>query len=147
VVPDQAAASSFPDPGGEQETFYDVIYLAAILAIAFFAVGLGMSGVVPAASGAVQTTGGATRILQDKTLTDLEKERGLQRASVSLLRSFVSIAVRGGSAFAAGTLPVVLFQVAGLARASEVTDWLVTWEAIVLASASMILVWILIKRR
>lgn len=124
-----------------------MIYLGSALAIAFFAAGLAVFGVVPTASGAVETSRQAVRTLRDSTLSDLEKEREVQRASLSLLGGFASIVIRGGAAFAAAILPLVALQLLGLVRISEVTRWLATWEGIVFTSVVMVLAYLVSRLR
>ena len=50
------------------------------------------------------------------------------------MKSFASIGARSLAAVGAALLPLLAFEATGLARFTAVTDWLATWEAIVLTT-------------
>lgn len=85
--------------------------------------------------------------MRDPALTDLEKERTMQKASVSLLLGFLSILGRGAAAFAAGSILLFLLDAMRLIRMSTVVDLLSTWQGIAVTSAAMVLVWSFHPRR
>jgi sterol desaturase/sphingolipid hydroxylase (fatty acid hydroxylase superfamily) len=111
-----------------------VIYAAAFLAVLFFVLALELSGVLQVGARAIQTSRSAAASMRNPTLSDEDKERRMQQASLTLVRSFVSIGARSLAAVAAALLPLLAFEVTGLARFTDVTGWLATWEAIVLTT-------------
>ncbi len=124
-----------------------MIYLAASLAIACFAIGLGLFRIIPAAARAVQTSRDAVRMMADRTLDDAEKEQAVQKAALSLIGSFISISARGAGAAVLSLLLLFAFEVTGFAPIRAVTQWLATWEAIVAASVIMTFVYFVGRRR
>jgi hypothetical protein len=108
-----------------------VIYLAGTLAVLAFMTALEVFGVVRAAKAAVSTSRGSFGLLRDSELTDLEKERALQAASVSLGKGFLSIGVRSIGALAVSTLPILLLDLVGSVEMASVLDWLATWPGII----------------
>jgi len=118
-----------------------VIYLAAFLTVTVFVVALWWFGIVPAAAKAVAVSRDSATIIRDPALSDEDKERALQSASLTLLRGFLSITWRGAAAVGVSLLPMVVFDVVGLADFGAVADFLATWEAIVVASVVITLVY------
>lgn len=123
-----------------------MIYLAAFLTLTVFVIALWMFGIVAAAAQAVAISRNSIRIIRDPALSDDDKERALRRASLTLFGSFLSITARGAAAFGASLLPMVAFDAAGLARFSKVADFLVTWQAILIASVMMTLAYLIGRR-
>ena len=122
-------------------------YVAAILATACFGVALGLLGVVTAARKVIATSRGAAAGIRDPALSDLEKEKMAQKASLSLMGGFLSILVRGTGAFAISLLPLFAFQAFGGIRVSAVAHLLSTWQGILLTSVVMISAYLLAARR
>lgn len=108
-----------------------MVYFAAFLAVFVFAVALELFGAMRAGTEAIATSRSAAGAIGDSSLSDDEKERALQRASVALARGFVSIGLRSAAALGAGFVVLFAFDVTGLASLSAATAWLGTWEAIV----------------
>lgn len=123
-----------------------MIYLAAFLTITVFIVALWLFRIVPAAAKAVEVSRVSARIMRDPALGDEEKERAVQKASLTLLWSFLSITARGAAAVGASLLPMLAFDVAGLARFGDVANFLATWETIVVASVLVTLVYLVGRR-
>ena len=111
-----------------------MIYLAAFLAVLFFVLTLELLAVVQVSAQAIQTSRSAVETMRDLTLSDEDKEGRMQQASLTLVRSFVSIGARSLAAVGAALLPLLAFEVTGLARFTAVTGWLATWEAILLTT-------------
>lgn len=123
-----------------------MIYLAASLAVLGFVVALEKLRVPEAATDAIQTSRTAVGIVRDGSLSDEEKERSVQAASVTLVKGFVSIGLRTLLAAALFGLVLLAFDLPGLASVGSVTRWLSTWPGIVGMSA-LVVVWILVRRR
>ena len=121
-----------------------MILAGASLTIAFFVIAFWLSGVVPVAVRAVDTGRNAARTLRDPALDDEDKERALQRASLSLMGGFVSIVARAAAALGISVAPALVFEAVGLARFSDIAALLETWEMIIAASViltALCLVW------
>jgi hypothetical protein len=107
-----------------------VIYLAGAIAVLVFMTALEGFGVVRVAAAAVKTSRGSFGVLRDPDLTDREKERALQAASLSLGKGFFSIGIRSAGAVAASLISIILMDLIGLVEMASVLDWLATWPGI-----------------
>ena len=114
-----------------------MVYLAAFLAVLFFVLTLELLSIVQVGARAIKTSRSAAESMRDPTLSDEDKERRTREASLTLVRCFVSIGARSLAAVGAALLPLLAFEVTGLARWTAVTGWLATWEAIVLTTVIM----------
>ena len=123
-----------------------MIYLAAFLSVSIFVITLWLFGIISVAIKAVEVSRESTKTIRNPALSDEKKERTLQRVSLTLLGSFLSITARATVAVGAALLPMLAFDVAGLASFRDVADFLATWEAIILVSAVLMLVY-LVRRR
>jgi len=123
-----------------------VIYLATFLTIATFVVALWLFGIVPAAAKALEVSRAAAKAIRDSTLSEEEKERTLQKSSLVLLRSFLSITARGAAALGVSLVPMLAFDLTGLAGFWVVADFAATWEVIIVASVLITLVYLVGKR-
>jgi len=115
-----------------------VTYVAAVLAAACFGLALRWLGVVAVARRVVATSREAAECIRDPALSDLEKEKMVQGASLSLMRGFLSILARGVGAFGLAALLLLALDAVGAARAADVTHWLATWQGIVVTSVVML---------
>src|SRR5690349_218258 len=97
-----------------------------------FAVALRLCRTVPLAAMAIQTSRHAATLMFDPTLSDREKERAVQKSSLSLFAICCSIVGRGLLAVLLSLVPLVAFDAAGLVRFSSVTRWLTTWQGLAL---------------
>jgi hypothetical protein len=123
-----------------------VIYLAGLAAVIVFAFALDRSGVSRVAAGAIETSRNATDFLRDRAVSDDVKEKAMRQASLSLLRSFFSIGIRGMVAAGLSFLILVLFDLTGLASLDAVTRWLARWE-VILSISLVVVAWLFIRRR
>ena len=121
-------------------------YIAASLAAAFLVVAFQKLQVLTVAAQAIKTSRDALDCLRSSSLTDSDKERMLQKASLSLMLGFFSIILRGVGAVAFSALPVLGFGAAGLVEVSAVTGLLMTWQGIMLTSAVMLLMYLSIHQ-
>jgi hypothetical protein len=71
-------------------------------------------------------------------LSDGEKERLLQKASVTLLGMFASIMLRSVIAIAVAAVPLFGLQAAGLLDVVAAFDFLASWPGVLLTSTVMI---------
>jgi hypothetical protein len=124
-----------------------LIYLAAVFCVAGFALGLQTLGVVAVAAGALQTSRDVTRVMRDQSLSDLDKERATQKASITLLKCFLSISIRTAVAVGISVLPLIIFEFTGLAHWTEVIKTLSSLPGILLASGVMLLMYLVTTKR
>jgi hypothetical protein len=120
--------------------------MAAVLATACFGIGLRLLGVVAAGRKVIATSRVAANCIRDPTISDLEKEKVVQKASLSLMGGFLSIVVRGAGALVVSVLPLLAFDAVGLVRVSTVTRLLATWQGILLGSVGMLLAYFIKPR-
>jgi hypothetical protein len=79
-------------------------------------------------------------------LSDVARERPVQRASIRLGGSFVSLLLRGMGALGASLAVVFGFELARLGRAEDVFAVLSRWDVIVLSTVSITAGWLLRRR-
>jgi hypothetical protein len=119
------------------------MYVAALCVAVTFALAVQRFGVLTAASQALETSRGAARVMRDASVTDDVRERAAQRASLSLLRSLLSILGRAATATGVSLLPLLAFEVFGLADWTGVLRLLSTTGGILLASVAMVFTYFL----
>src|SRR5437773_2574333 len=107
-------------------------YLAALLATACFGIALRLFGIVTAAGKVIATSRDAAHCIRDPLLSDIEKEKMAQKASLSMMGGFLSILARGAGAFALSLLPLLALDALGVIRLSAVAHLLGTWQGILL---------------
>ena len=123
-----------------------MIVATAATSICMFIVALWLSGVVPASASALAIARGALGVMRDAGLEDVAREKAVQRASLRLLGTFVSILARGAVAIGASLLPIWLADATGLAPGGEVIEFLSRWDVIVIASIVIVLGYIVRTR-
>jgi hypothetical protein len=116
-----------------------VIVATAAASISVFLVVLWLSGVVPASASALAIARGALGAMRDARVDDAAREKAVQRASLRLIGTFVSILVRGAVAIAASLLPIWVADVSGFASSDQVIEFLSQWEVIVIASIVIVM--------
>lgn len=116
-----------------------MIVATAAASISVFLVAFWLSGVVPASASALAIARGALGAMRDAGLDDAAREKVVQRASLRLIGTFVSILVRAAVAIGASLLPIWLADVAGLAANEQVIDFLSRWDVIAIASIVIVL--------
>jgi hypothetical protein len=118
-----------------------MIYAAAGLSVSFFTIAL-RALAIPAITARVLETGReAARVMGDATMEDDDKERLLQRASLTMMRAFASITARSALAIAAAVIPLFAFHMTGIADWTAVTSALVTWQGIAMTAVLMTAAW------
>ncbi len=118
-----------------------MIYAAAGLSVSFFTIAL-RALAIPAITARVLETGReAARVMGDATMEDDDKERLLQRASLTMMRAFASITARSALAIAAAVIPLFAFHMTGIADWTAVTSALVTWQGLAMTAVLMTAAW------
>lgn len=105
--------------------------LGALLAVGAFVAAFQMSGIVPAARASVATSQSAFTAMRDPSLQDEEKERIAQKASLELMKKFLSLSVRGALVLLVSLLPVFAFSALGLATRADMMRVLMSWQLLV----------------
>jgi hypothetical protein len=123
-----------------------VTLAAASASVIVFAVALWLFGVIRVGSGVLVTARSALAAISDESLDDLAREKAVQKASLSLLGAFVSIALRSILALLASFLPIWLASLTGRTSVDEVMQFLSRWDVVLIASLLMIAVYVIGRR-
>lgn len=117
--------------------------MIAALSVIAFVIAFHFLRLVPAARGAIAVSQRTAGVMGDATLDDDAKEAAVRKASVDLLKSFCSIALRGIGTVIAAFIPIQLAGWAGLVPTATVLDFLMRIDVIIIASVLVIAaVWI-----
>lgn len=114
-----------------------MIYVAIIVAASCFMAAIRLLAIPPIAAGVVGTTRSAAAVLRDRAMSDDEKERLMQRASLTLMRAFASLTARLAAAIAISLLPLLALHAAGVVQLSAVGELLGSWEGTAVTTAAM----------
>lgn len=120
--------------------------LVAVASILVFVLALGRSGVVSVSGAVLAEMRRASLVLRDRALDDLAKERAARRAALRLFGASAGILLRGGVVVGLAFLPIWIADLAGLAPAGAVLDWLMRPEVIVVASLVLLGGWLAGRR-
>ena len=77
---------------------------------------------------------GALAAIRDPSLDEGARERAVQRASIELFGSFVSISIRSAAALLAAAAPIYAAELSRLAAADSVLRFMARWEVVLGAS-------------
>lgn len=111
--------------------FDPAIIAISLVATGVFVVCFRYSGLIKVAQDAITMAREAGQVMRNKTMSDDEKEVAVQKASIGLLGSFLQITIRAAIVLI-GTFAVIWAgELIGLATSAAVTDFLLTWQAIV----------------
>ena len=109
----------------------------ALVPVACLVIAFRVFGVLEASARAIETGRVAIKTIRDPEMTDIDKERTVQKALLSMMVGFLSIVGRAAGTIAVSLLPLLVFEVTGIARFSVVTHFLATWQGIVWTSVIM----------
>jgi uncharacterized protein YhhL (DUF1145 family) len=115
-----------------------VITATAIVSIVVFFCSLHLSGVVRVSTGVLVIVHGAFATMRNSSLDDETREKELQKASVKLFGSFISILCRSALTLLISFLPIYLASLIGFVKIKDVIYFLSRWD--VIASASIVIV-------
>lgn len=121
-----------------------MIYCISVLLIFLFILGFHYIRIIDIAKNAIMTSSESTKVLRDTNLDDIQKEKLIRYHSLQLLFSFVSILFRFFILFFFLTSALFAFQFIGLINASEVVQFLSSWEVILVTTIFMtiLFVWV-----
>ena len=105
-----------------------------LAAIAAFVAAFYWSGLVARASAAVGVAQDAMTVIGDKTLEDEEKQPLVQAAALRLFGHFGLITLTAFLVLLAPGLVIWLADMAGVAPLSAVTDFLLSWQVILIST-------------
>jgi len=123
-----------------------MIAVTAVSSIGVFILFFWLFGVAKVGTGILTTTRDAINILRDKDLDDLDREKKLQRASLQLGGTFVSISVRSALALATSFLPIWLVSLSGQVTIEDVLVYLLRWDVIVIVTLVVIVIYVISTR-
>jgi hypothetical protein len=118
--------------------------LGAVLLVGGMVALIKVSGLFPRALQAVRTSRGAFGVINDPQLADERKESLLQEYSLSLLKSFLDLLIRGAGSIA---IPIALLwtlEFAGVLSLKAVLDLTLSWPFLLGGViASIAVLWLL----
>lgn len=113
------------------------VVAASVLA---FLIAFQLLRIVPAAQAAIVTSRRTMAVMNDATLDERAKETAVQRAALSLLKSFLGLVLRSALALVAAWLPIELADLAGLVPAEATMAFLMRLDVIAVTSVIVVLV-------
>ncbi|MFP4360116.1 MAG: hypothetical protein ACLFTG_05475 [Alphaproteobacteria bacterium] len=121
--------------------------LVTALGVTAFALAFTLLRVPAWASESLAVAGRAQSALRDPALDDAAREAGAQAAARRLLYVFGVILVRSVAALAVAALPVVVADRLELVAAADVAAFSLRLDVILVASAVVVALWFLHRRR
>lgn len=115
-----------------------MIIAIACTSILAFLVAFRFLGIIPVASRAIGTAREAGSVMRDPNLDDDAKEAAVQKASLSLFKSFGSLVVRVVLLLLSAFLPIFLADMFGLVPDEAVIGFLLRWDVLVITSVVII---------
>ncbi len=122
-----------------------MIYLVSTLSILLFIIFFLLLKIVTVAKQAINTCNMAMATLTNADLEDEEKEVIIQRASISLLKSFISILFRSLISMAVSIVPILIFDQLDYVKMEETYSFLSRWDVIIVASLIVTLLYLVIQ--
>lgn len=113
-----------------------MIVATTVLATLAFAFGLRVTGMLHVTAAASSTARGALASLGDAALDDDARERAARDASARLFKATGAIFVRAAACLALSAVPIVVADVAGVARWADVNDFLVSGPGLLTSLAA-----------
>lgn len=123
------------------------IIIVGLVSILVFILAFRYSKLVSLAKNTMAETGKATSMLRDASIDDEEKERAVQRASLFLLKQSLLIISWSALVLAAPVAVIWLGDVVGIARHSDVSDFLLSWQVLFGTSVIALMLFIPHKRK
>ena len=111
-----------------------MIYLVSTLSILLFISFFLLLKIVKVAKQAISTCNMAMATITHSDLEDEEKEVIIQRASISLLKSFISILFRSLVSLAISMVPIWAFDQLDYVKMEETFSFLSRWDVITVAT-------------
>lgn len=117
---------------------------AYVVAVVLFCIAFRFTGLISTAVAAFSISREGVNVMLDSSLDDLEKERGVQKAALGLMRSCVLLFFKGGVAFCAAVFPLWLGDFMGWVSMDKSIQFALRWDVIMITSVVimvLIMVW------
>lgn len=125
-----------------------MVLVVTALSVLAFLVAFGALGVVAKAREAITISRAAGQVMGDSGLDDDAKEAAVQKAALSLMKSFVGLLARIAGILLAAYAPIFAADRAGLASETAVLDFMLRLDVIVVTTVVVIAaVWLLARLR
>ena len=116
-----------------------MVAIVAVVSIAVFLVAFSVLHIVAKCKSAINVAQGAVDTIKNPALTDLDREKFVQKASVTLIGLFVSILIRSSVSLVIAAVPIWTAAEFELARSEEVIGFLSRWDVILLSSLIIVI--------
>jgi hypothetical protein len=116
-----------------------MVAIVAVVSIAVFLVAFSVLQIVAKCKSAINVAQGAVDTIKNPALTDLDREKFVQKASVTLIGLFVSILIRSSVSLVIAAVPIWTAAEFELARSEEVIGFLSRWDVILLSSLIIVI--------
>jgi hypothetical protein len=116
-------------------------YILVASSIVLFLIGFRMLRIPAEAQDAIGETRAASAVMRDPNLDDDQKEKRLQKASITLFAKLFSMLLRSAVCILISAVPLVLAIMSGLTVENEVVPLFYSWPVIVASSLAFIVVW------
>jgi hypothetical protein len=123
-----------------------IVFLGAVLIVGGMVGLIQVAGLFPRAVRAMHTSRAAFHVINDSELADERKESLLQKYSLSLLKSFLDLSVRGAAAILIPIVALWIVDVAGILSFNAVLDLALSWPFLIGGLAASIAVSWLFER-
>lgn len=122
-----------------------VVVVAAASVVAFL-VAFAVLQIVSQCKSAIGVAHGAVGTIKDPGLTDLDREKLVQKASITLIKLFVSILVRSSLSLFIAAIPIWIAEKTSFAESEAVIEFLSRWDVIIATSLIIIILFALWHR-
>ena len=124
-----------------------LVWLAAVLLVVLFAMGLNWFKVIATSRQALATSQRVVGTLRDPTMTDLQKEKAMQASSLELFKCFALILLGCALALAVPFAIIWLLDLAGLVSLDAVLALTLSIPFLLATTVIAIVVIFLIRKR
>ena len=121
-------------------------WIGALAAVVVFFLLLKLFRVITVSRDVIVQSGGVVAILNNRTMSDLEKEKSMQRFAVGFFKAFLLILVGSVGALLVPTAALWTLEQAGVLILDEVMTTALTWEFIA-ASVALGVAMLYLNRR
>ena len=123
-----------------------IVPIVAAASIAVFLVAFSALRVVAKCRSAIGVAHGAVATIKDPSLTDLDREELVQKASITLLGLFFSILIRSSLSLVLAAVPIWVGAALNISGTEEVIGFLSRWD-VILASTLIIVIMLALWHR
>ena len=124
-----------------------LIWIVALAAVMSFVYLLTLFKVVDKSKTVIRLSGQVMSVLGDRKLTDLEKEKAMQRFSLQFFQAFFVIVLRAACALAIPLCTLWLLGLAGLLSFEALKTVYLDWRFLVASTTLAVIILVLVSRR